>query len=98
STLEMRRLFADYPQALAHTGYIARQVELELPLGRRRFPTLPLPPGQTAYSRLWQLASAGAVRRYQPLTPAVTARLQQELAAIGALGFADYFLIAWDIV
>jgi DNA polymerase III alpha subunit len=94
----MERLFAGWPQALAHTGFIARRCAVELPLGPRRFPGVTLPRGETPFSQLWKLAFAGATRRYQPLTPAVTARLQAELHTIETLGFAPYFLIVWDIV
>jgi len=44
------------------------------------------------------LAWSGAVRRYgTPLRPEVGKRLQHELAVIEEVGYADYFLIAWDI-
>lgn len=95
---QMSDAIADYPEALAATGFIARRCELELPLGALRFPVVGLPLGETAFSLLWKLCFAGAMRRYSPLTEEVTARLQYELQTIGSLGFAPYFLIVADIV
>jgi DNA polymerase III subunit alpha len=98
SPAQMERLFGDYPQALANTRFIARRCDVELPLGPLRFPGFSLPSGETAFSQLWKTAFAGATRLYRPLTAAVTARLQRELAVIEEQGFAPYFLIVHDIV
>ena len=97
SPAQMETLFADYPQALANAHFLARRCDLELPIGQRRFPGITLRAGETAFSRLWKIAFAGATRRYRPLTAEVTARLQTELQVIAELDFAPYFLIVWDI-
>jgi len=98
SPRQMEALFADAPEAFANARYLARRCDLELPLGGRRFPGITLPASETAFSQLYQRAFAGAVGRYRPLTPAVTARLQHELTVIGDLDFAPYFLIVADLV
>ena len=59
---------------------------------RRRFA------GETPYSALCRLAFRGARRRYRPISPDVVKRLEYELDVIHRLGFAEYFLIVWDIV
>jgi DNA-directed DNA polymerase III PolC len=94
----MAVLFADWPQALDTTRTIARRCNVDLPLGRVRFPAFALPAAETAYSRLWKLAFRGAARRYRPLDATVMVRLTHELATIAELGFADYFLIVHDLV
>src|SRR5690606_28475098 len=44
-------------------------------------------------------AYEGARDRYgEPLPDPVVERLERELAVIGQMGFADYFLIVWDLV
>lgn len=98
SAEEMALLFADYPQALANTNFIAEQCTLELPLYKPLFPTVDLSGGETPFSRLWKLCFAGATRRYRPLTEAVITRMKYELEVIEKLGFSPYFLVVYDIV
>ena len=98
SAEEMALLFADYPQALANTNFIAEQCTLELPLYKPLFPAVDLSGGETPFSRLWKLCFAGATRRYRPLTEAVIARMKYELEVIETLGFSPYFLVVYDIV
>ncbi|MFQ6132969.1 MAG: DNA polymerase III subunit alpha, partial [Armatimonadota bacterium] len=98
SPRQMWELFRDHPQALRNTLRIAGQCDLELDLDSYHFPYFELPPGETAYSYLCKLCFAGARRLYRPLRPAVMQRLQRELDLIHELGFAEYFLVVWDIV
>ncbi len=98
SPREMSELFRDYPSALATTSIIADQCNLDLGLGSYRFPDFPVPEGETPYSYLCKLCFEGLKERYRPLTPKSIARLQHELAIINDLGFAEYFLVVWDIV
>ncbi|MGO8683316.1 MAG: DNA polymerase III subunit alpha [Thermoleophilia bacterium] len=98
SAAQMRRLFFPIPEAVENTVHIARRCNLDLGLGRLRFPAYPLPPGETAYSLLSKLSFAGACERYKPLTGEVSVRLTRELRVIEQLGFAEYFLAVHDIV
>ncbi|MEO5951400.1 MAG: DNA polymerase III subunit alpha [Chloroflexia bacterium] len=95
---EMAKLFAEYPQAIANTQYIADQCNLELPLHTPLFPSVSLTKKETPFSRLWKICFAGATRRYRPLTEAALARLKYELEIIQQLGFSPYFLTVYDIV
>ncbi|MEN6430366.1 MAG: DNA polymerase III subunit alpha, partial [Coriobacteriales bacterium] len=95
---EMRKLFADLPQACDATLEIASRCDLDLGLGGFHFPSVTVPKGETPYSVLAKRAWQGLERRYRPLTPAAVARLQHELAVIQELGFAEYFLVVEDIV
>jgi len=94
----MANLFRRYPKAVAATDWVARQCNLDLSLGAYRFPDYPVPDGETAYSFLCKLCFEALERLYKPITPQVTERLQHELKIIHDLGFAEYFLVVWDIV
>ena len=98
SPAEMAALFRDLPDAVANTQRIAEQCEFTLADLGYRFPDYPLPPGETPISYLRALTYAGARERYGTLTPRVRQQLEHELAIIGKLDLAGYFLIVWDIV
>jgi error-prone DNA polymerase len=98
SPAEMQRLFKDFPGAAAMSLEVASRCNLELELGRPRFPKFDLPGGQTAAGFLSRLAYEGIERKYGTLTPALSTRMEMELATIEKLGFCGYFLVVWDIV
>jgi error-prone DNA polymerase len=90
--------FADRPAWLAATRAIAERCAFGLANLGYRFPTFPVPAGETQLGLLQRLTLAGARRRYgDPLSPRVRAQLEHELAVIGKLDLAGYFLIVWDI-
>jgi error-prone DNA polymerase len=95
---EMRRLFADVPQACDATLEIAERCTLDLGLGSFHFPAADVPAGETAYSVLSKAAWHGLEKRYRPVTPEAVRRLQYELSVIQDLGFPEYFLTVKDIV
>ena len=94
----MANLFSAYPKAVAAASRIAAQCNLDLGLGTYRFPDFSVPEGETAYSHLCKLCFEGLTKLYKPITPRATKRLQHELSIIHGLGFAEYFLVVWDIV
>ncbi|MCK4964630.1 MAG: DNA polymerase III subunit alpha, partial [Dehalococcoidia bacterium] len=98
SPKEMASLFRDFPQALATMEEVASRCNLELELGKPRFPEFAVPRGETDYSYLSKLALDGARRKYGSLTPEIVKRLEFELDTIRRLGFCGYFLVVWDIV
>jgi error-prone DNA polymerase len=98
SPAEMERLFRDFPGATAMSTEIAGRCNLNLELGKPRFPKFDLPEGQTSPAILRSLAYQGAERKYGSLTPKITTRLDTELDTIEKLGFCSYFLVVWDIV
>ncbi|UCB43353.1 MAG: DNA polymerase III subunit alpha [Dehalococcoidales bacterium] len=98
SSEEMDGLFRDIPEALANTEEIASRCNLELELGKPRFPKFALPEGETDYSYLSKLTYQGAQRKYGSLSSCVKQRLEYELDTIKKLGFCSYFLAVWDIV
>jgi error-prone DNA polymerase len=63
-----------------------------------RFPSYPVPPGETEMSFLRHITEAGARDRYRPYHDKARAQIARELDLIEKLDLAGYFLIVWDIV
>lgn len=94
---EIIKLWKAYPEAIENTIKIANQCNVDLEFGKYKHPKFPLPEGETSFSYLWKIAFRGLEEKYKPITKKAVARLQEELSVIEQLGFADYFLIVWDI-
>src|SRR5690606_26966542 len=95
---EIARLFADRPDWLRATRAVAERWAFRPGALGYRFPTFPTPPGETQHSWLRALTYAGARRRYgHPLPTRVRRQLEHELAVIGKLDLAGYFLIVEDV-
>ncbi|MDI3297920.1 MAG: DNA polymerase III subunit alpha [Bacillota bacterium] len=100
---EMAERFAWCPEALENTLRIAERCRVELPFGRMELPDYPLPPGHDAASYLRQLCEERLPVRYPEAARRVAGgdvrrRLEHELAVIGRMGYAGYFLIVWDFI
>ena len=85
------------PAMVARTLEVAARCTFRPELDGVHFPEVELPPEESAYSRLCELAFEGARRRYRPLRPEVVRRLDHELGTIDGLGFAAYFLLVHRI-
>ena len=94
----MAELFADRPDALAGTTALAERLEYTMADLGYRFPSYPVPPGETEMSFLRHIAEAGARDRFRPYHDKARAQIARELALIEKLDLAGYFLIVWDIV
>ena len=95
---EMARLFADLPEALAHTLEISSRLQFTLSDLGYEFPRYPVPEGHTQMSFLRQLTDEGARLRYRPYHEKARLQIERELALIEKLALPGYFLIVWDIV
>ncbi|HUE23153.1 MAG TPA: error-prone DNA polymerase [Bryobacteraceae bacterium] len=98
SGAEMARLFADLPEAIAHTAEISSRLQFTLADLGYEFPRYPVPEGETMASFLRKRADEGARRRYRPYHEKARLQIERELALIEKLALAGYFLIVWDIV
>jgi error-prone DNA polymerase len=98
SPAAMAQLFADRPDALAGTQALAERLEYTMADLGYRFPTYPVPEGETEMSFLRHIAEAGARDRYRPYHAKARRQVTHELALIEKLELAGYFLIVWDIV
>ena len=96
---EMARLFADCPEALYETRGMLERVEFSLGDLKYEYPDEPVPPGKDAQEWLTELTFRHATFRYPDGIPAkVEDLLHKELALIGKLDYARYFLTIHDIV
>lgn len=98
SGAEMHRRFARHPAAVARTALLAEELAFPLRAARPKLPKLQPPAGHTLMSWLRELVYQGAAERYRLPDPAITERLERELALIEAKDFPGYFLIVRDIV
>ncbi|GAA1633647.1 error-prone DNA polymerase [Leucobacter chromiireducens] len=92
------RRFAAYPDAVARTVPLARELAFPLRSARPKLPRFPVPEGHTPMSWLRELAWAGTERRYGTLTEAIRTRIARELEVIEEKDFPGYFLIVYGIV
>ena len=96
---QIATLFADRPDALENAVRLAERLAPPLDPTARHLPAFSrLPPGESAFSHLAALTWCGAQARYKErMTDEVKARLVHELETVQALGYADYFLVCWDV-
>ncbi|WP_353429990.1 error-prone DNA polymerase [Paracoccus denitrificans] len=96
---EMHRLFARWPEALARTREIADRCRFSLDELRYQYPEERDDPALSPQETLERLTWEGAAHRYPEGVPdEVTAALKHELALIGKLDYAPYFLTVNSIV
>ncbi len=98
SASEMGDLFRWRPDAIANTIRIARECGPCLPRRDDITPSYAVPEGLTAPEYLRRLTYRGARARYGDLSPNIVQRIEHELSVISDMGYADYFLMVWDIV
>jgi error-prone DNA polymerase len=96
---EMARLFRDCPAAVARSLEIVERCRFSLDELRYDYPDETGDDGTPAQQKLERLAREGAARRYPEGVPEkIRRQIEHELALIGRLGFAPYFLTVQDIM
>ena len=97
---EMKRAFADHPEAVRNTLAVAERCNLKLDFGRPLLPEFPLPAGESdAEGYFRRLAWEALGQRFGGgVTEALRERFQYELDIICKMGFASYFLIVRDFI
>jgi error-prone DNA polymerase len=96
---EMARLFKGYEAALSRTLDIADACRFSLDELVYEYPDEPIPPGKSPQAHLEDLTWEGAHWRFPDGLPEkVRALITRELALIGQLNYAPYFLTVHDIV
>ncbi|MCL5048499.1 MAG: DNA polymerase III subunit alpha [Firmicutes bacterium] len=106
TAVEMRELFADYPDACDNTLWIAERASVEIEPGVPTLPQFEVPPEfqkstyeESSAAYLKHLTYEGAYERYsQPLVEEVKERLDYELDVIAKMGFSAYFLVVADLI
>jgi error-prone DNA polymerase len=91
-------LFADRKDLLRNAEALAERTSFTLEELGYRFPDYPVPAGETQLTLLRQATEAGARERYRPYHEKARRQIERELALIGKLNLAGYFLIVWDLV
>lgn len=99
SPQEMRSIFSQVPEALANTLLIADQCEVDLTRSSYHLPQFEVPAGETAQTYLLDLCQEGLSQNIPDKagSPEIQQRLKYELGVINQMGFAEYFLIVWDL-
>ncbi|WP_101067530.1 error-prone DNA polymerase [Roseovarius salinarum] len=98
SEAEMLRLFAGHEAAVHRAGALTGRLAFSLDELRYEYPG-EVADGEAPDARLRRLAEAGLAWRYPDGAPErVRAQLAHELALIGKLGYAPYFLTVHDVV
>lgn len=96
---ETARLFRNHPEALSNAWKIAERCRFSLDELRYEYPAEVAGDGRAPQETLEALTWRGAARRYpEGVPPKVRAVLEHELALIGKLDYAPYFLTVDDIV
>ncbi|MHA7131674.1 DNA polymerase III subunit alpha [Algoriphagus namhaensis] len=107
---EMKKLFADLPEAIECTQEIVDKIETYKLAREVLLPKFDIPEefihaedsldggkrGENAYLR--HLTYEGAKKRYKEITPEIQERLDFELATIEKTGYPGYFLIVQDFI
>ncbi|MCH7412809.1 DNA polymerase III subunit alpha [Belliella sp. R4-6] len=107
---EMKKLFADLPEAIACTNEIVEKIETYKLAREVLLPKFDIPDefkdprdekdgqkrGENAFLR--HLTYEGAKQRYPELTDEIKERLDFELATIEKTGYPGYFLIVQDFI
>ena len=99
---EMRKIFANIPEACDNTAKIAQQCDVNFTFGELHLPDFNAPDGLTNREYLRKLCEEGLVQRYADETGHVAEELHQrldyELSTIESMGYVEYFLIVWDFI
>jgi error-prone DNA polymerase len=98
---EQLRRFARWPGVVERAAELGLACAFDLRLVAPRLPDFPVPEGMDEQGYLRQLVTEGALARYGPphdeRVRGAWGQIEHELAVIGGLGFAGYFLVVWDI-
>ena len=102
---EMRKIFANTPEALDNTSLIAEQCNVEFSFGELHLPEFEAPDGKSNRDYLRELCQNGLTERYavgekhsESDMLSLQERLDYELNTIENMGYVEYFLIVWDFI
>ena len=108
---EMETAFSNQPEAIQNTLLVAKQCNIEIPLGKNLLPIFSVPHGLSDFEFLTELCYKGLENRYNAvitkngieiqatnIEPHITERLDYELSVIEKTGFSSYFLIVADLI
>jgi error-prone DNA polymerase len=101
---EMTARFRRYPGVVERAADLGAALAFDLELLAPQLPDFPMPGGFVGENDYLRHIVLEGAREVYPgngpdgIDPTAMVRLEHELAVIGELGFAGFFLVAWDIV
>lgn len=95
-TEAMAKNFAQHPEVISNTLEVADKCNVEIELGKFRFPSFPLPEGQTYESYLRKLIDERLPKTVDEITPQMKERIDYEFKVIKDKDYLGYFLIVQD--
>ena len=88
----------DMQEAIENADKIADLCNVEIEFKETELPKFQTPAGISSIQFLQDLTSKGLKKRLGNVPNNYLERLQYELGVIEKMGFADYFLIVWDVI
>ena len=99
SAAQMRKLFADFPEACDNTLVIAQRASVSFDESANYMPRFPVPEGETEATFFEKEVHRGLATRYPNGVPdRVRAQAEYEIGVISQMGFASYFLVVADFI
>ncbi len=98
SSEKAEELFRDIPEALENTIKVSEMCNLEITLGKWYFPKFIVENGLSHDDELRRLAYEGIPKRGLTESKEVIDRLEYELKVIKDKGYAQYFLVVFDLL
>ena len=93
---QMAANFPDHPEVLTNTLEVAEKCNVEIELGKFRFPEFPLPKEETYETHLRKLIDDRLPKIVDEVTPVIKERIDYEFKVIKDKGYLGYFLIVQD--
>jgi len=93
---QMADNFKDHPEVLKNTLEIAEKCNIEIELGKFKFPDFPVPEGETYETYTRKLIDERLPERIKNVTPEIKKRIDYEFDVIKDKGYLGYFLIVQD--
>jgi DNA polymerase-3 subunit alpha/error-prone DNA polymerase len=98
SAAEMADRFKDWPAALTAGHEILERCCFDFDFKRLHFPAFTPPDGSSAEAFLESRVMEGLHRRYGARAPGLLTQIREELGMIHDVGYAEYFLVVWDLL
>ncbi len=95
---EARDFFQSRPRLSAVARELADRCTFQLRAAPPQFPAFAAPDGLTPAAWLRQLVLAGAQQRYRERAARIRPQIEEELGIIAEVGYAEYFLVVWDLL
>ncbi|MFH1395523.1 MAG: DNA polymerase III subunit alpha [Candidatus Omnitrophota bacterium] len=95
---EMKKSFAEIPDALANTIKILDRCNLDFNFDELHLPHFKAPDNEDNSIFFNRLVNEGIKKRYGTITDGIKERMNHELKIIKDSGYESYFLIVWDFI